>query len=226
MSQTILIIEDEARIAHWVQTYFEKAGFCTLLAADGVTGLHLARTQAPDLIILDLMLPGLDGTEICRRLRHDSATPIIMLTARGQKHDRIGGLNLGADDYITKPFDPDELVARAKAVLRRAQGDVTQPELLRGGNICLNLTERICYIQNQPVELTRSQFALLEILMRHQGHVLSRDQLLDALAKDDYDGFDRAIDTQIRRLRQRIETTPAEPRHIITVFGLGYKFME
>ena len=226
MSQTVLIVEDEERIAHWVRSYFEQAGFQALVAADGKTGLRLARTERPDLIILDLMLPGMDGMDVCRALRRESDVPIIMLTARGKEIDRILGLELGADDYVVKPFSPGELVARARAVLRRAHGEIRQPEALRGGNVQLDLMAHVCTVDGQPVELSRAQFALLETLMRHAGQALNRQQLLDAMHDEDYAGFDRTVDVHIRRLRQRIEKDPAEPRHIVTVFGVGYKFVE
>ncbi len=220
------MVEDEERIAHWVRTYFEQAGFRALVAADGQSGLHIARTERPDLIILDLMLPGMDGLEVCRALRRDSDVPIIILTARGKESDRILGLELGADDYVVKPFSPGELVARARAVLRRSGGEVRQPEMLRGGNICLDLVAHTCLVNDQPVELSRTQFSLLETLMQHTGRALTRQQLLDAAFGKDYFGVDRTVDVHIRRLRQRVEADPRKPRHIVTVFGVGYKFVE
>ena len=226
MKQTVLIIEDEDRIAHWVKVYFEKAGFETQLATDGLTGLDMARTQSPDLLILDLMLPGMDGIEVCQTLRAESDVPIIMLTARSKSPDRVLGLDLGADDYISKPFDPEELVARARAVLRRTAKRAESAERLCLSNICLNLSDYSCQVGQQSVELSRIQFALLEVLMRRAGHPLSREQLLDAAFTDNYDVTDRTIDVHIRRLRRKIETDPANPAHIVTVFGRGYKFVE
>jgi DNA-binding response OmpR family regulator len=224
LKQTVLIIEDETRIAHWVREYFEQEGFRTLTAADGPTGLQMAQSGRPDLIILDLMLPGLDGKEICRAIRTESDVPIIMLTARGKEIDRIVGLELGADDYVVKPFSPGELVARARAVLRRAYGNVRQPDALQGGNIFMDLVAHTCMVAGQPVKLSRVQFDLLTALMRNSGRVLNRQQLLEAVFAEDFDGFDRTIDVHIRRLRQRVEFDPANPRHILTVFGVGYKF--
>jgi len=226
MSQTILIVEDEERLAHWIRTYFEKAGFDTLLTANGKVGLALARDQRPDLIILDLMLPGMDGIEICRTLRRESAVPIIMLTARGKESDRIHGLELGADDYVVKPFSLGELVARARAVLRRAGSDLHQPDILCGGNIELDLAAHTCTVSGEAVSLSRAQFALLAALLRNSGHTLTRQQLLDSAFEDNYDVFDRTIDVHIRRLRQRVEADPKTPQHIVTVFGVGYKFVE
>lgn len=226
MSQTILIVEDEERIAHWVRTYFERAGFRALVAGDGPTGLHMARAERPDLIVLDLMLPGLDGTDVCRVLRGESDVPIIMLTARGRESERILGLELGADDYVVKPFSPGELVARARAVLRRTAGDAHEPETLRGGDVCLDLEAHTCTVDGRTVELSPTQFALLEALIRHAGRVLSRQQLLNAAFEGYFEGYERTIDVHIHRLRTRIEQEPADPQHIVTVFGVGYKFVE
>ncbi|MBN1284141.1 MAG: response regulator transcription factor [Anaerolineae bacterium] len=224
MAHTILVVEDEKRIAHWVRTYLEKAGFTTLVAYDGKTGLYMARRERPDLIVLDLMLPEMDGWEVCQTLRRESDVPIIMLTARGREQERIHGLRIGADDYVTKPFSPDELVARVQATLRRATGKMRTAEVLRAGNICLDVTAHQCRIDDAEVPLSPTQFKLLEVLMTHAGQVLTREQLVSLAMDDAFDGFDRAIDVQIRRLRQRVEHDPSAPRHILTVYGLGYKF--
>lgn len=226
MSRTILVVEDEERIAGWVRTYFEEAGFRVLTSGDGEEGLRLARDEHPDLIILDLMLPGIDGLDVCRAIRRDSDVPIIMLTARGKESERISGLELGADDYVVKPFNPGELVARARAVLRRSGGEVRQPEALRGGGIHLYLKAHECEVDGEQVELTRIQFDLLETLMRHSGQALTREQLLDGVFDEESFGYDRNIDVHIRRLRQRVEKDPANPQHVVTVFGVGYKFVE
>ncbi len=224
MTRTVLIVEDEKRIAHWVRTYLEKAGFHTLVAYDGPTGLHMARRERPDLIVLDLMLPGMDGVDVCQALRRDSDVPIIMLTARGRESERIHGLQIGADDYVTKPFSPDELVARVEATLRRAMGSVRTAEVLRAGDIYLDTEAHICKVKDAEVHLSRTQFALLETLMTHSGQALSREQLVNRAMGETFDGFDRAIDVQIRRLRQKVEADPSNPRHIVTVYGIGYKF--
>jgi DNA-binding response OmpR family regulator len=224
MAKTILVIEDEERIAHWVCTYFGQAGFRTLHAHDGRLGLDLALSQQPDLVILDLMLPEMDGVTVCRALRRESDVPIIMLTARGQERDRLQGFELGADDYVVKPFSPSELVARARAVLRRV-GDDQQVEVLRGGDIELDMAAHTCTVSGKEVKLSRIQFDLLRTLMLHAGQALSRQQLLDAVFDEDYDGFDRTIDVHIRRLRQRVEHDPADVRHVTTVFGVGYRFV-
>ena len=225
--QTVLIVEDEERIAHWVRSYFEQAGFTAVVTDNGRSALHLARQQKPDLIILDIMLPGMNGMDVCKEIRKESAVPIIMLTAKGQEIDRILGLELGADDYVVKPFSPNELVARARAVLRRANGEMaTTPPQLCGGTICLDVDAYACTVDGESVELSRTQFDLLRALLQNKGRAMTRSQLLDAVFSGDYDGFDRTIDVHIRRLRRRVEADPANPRHIVTVFGIGYKFIE
>ncbi|MFK7802180.1 MAG: response regulator transcription factor [Anaerolineae bacterium] len=217
----ILIIEDEKRIAHWLITYFERAGFTAEAAHDGPLGLSLAQTSAPDLIVLDLMLPGMNGMEICHRLRRSSDVPIIMLTAKGTQPDRIDGLESGADDYIVKPFDPEEVVARANAVLRRATGKVTQQLLC--GAIALDEKAQTVLVKGIPINVSQAQFAILSTFMRHPNQILSRDQLISLAFNNDFDGFDRAIDTHIRRLRKLIHVDDQEP--IQTVYGAGYKFV-
>ena len=225
MKPTILIIEDEERIAHWLRSYLEKANFQTLVCHDGLIGLETAEKHKPDLVILDLMLPGLDGLEVCKGIRKTSDVPIIMLTAKGTEIDKILGLELGADDYVTKPFSPNEVVARVRAVLRRQKRDETEAAVLERGPISLDTDAFSCQVNGESVKLSRTQFALLETLMRNSGRALSRQQLLDAAFTGDYDGFERTIDVHIRRLRSRIEPDPANPSHITTVFGIGYKFL-
>ena len=220
MSGRLLIVEDDRRIAEWVQTYLERAGFTAEIARDGRAGLERARKTKPDLVILDLTLPYLDGVSLCQTLRRESDVPIIMLTAREAPADRIRGLESGADDYIVKPFEPDEVVARVEAVLRRVHGTV--PEVITAGNISLNPTAGTVTVSGEAVTLTQAQFALLATFVHHQGHVLSRDQLIE-LSFDEFDGFDRAIDTQIARLRKRIERDGSQP--IQTVYGAGYRFV-
>ena len=220
MSTRVLIIEDDARIAKWVKVYFERAGYAAEVAHDGRAGLARARDLAPDLIILDLMLPHLDGVELCQILRRESDVPIIMLTAREAPSERVVGLETGADDYIVKPFDPEEVIARAEAVLRRATGKVQQ--VLTCGHITLNESTRSVTVNAQPVTLSETQFALLSTFMRHPNQVLTRDQLISLAFDDEFHGFDRAIDSQISRLRSRISRGGAQP--IQTVYGAGYKF--
>ena len=221
MSGTVLIIEDDTRIANWVKVYFERAGFSAEVAHDGEAGLALARDLAPDLIILDLMLPRLDGVELCRILRRESDVPIIMLTAREAPAERIIGLDSGADDYIVKPFDPEEVIARADAVLRRVKGKVQQ--VLTRGNITLNETIRSVTVNGAPVTLSQAQIALLSTFMRHPNQVLTRDQLISLTFNDEFDGFDRAIDSQVARLRKQINRDGRQP--IQTVYGAGYRFV-
>lgn len=224
--QSILIIEDEERIAHWVKSYFENAGFRTVVSHNGLDGLQLAQSEHFDLIILDLMLPGMDGMQICRTLRKYSAVPIIILTARDAEKERIAGLDYGADDYVTKPFSPGELLARARAVLRRTQPTSASfgTQTLRYGEISLNLEAHQCKIGEQVVELSLTQFRLLQIMLSEPGKVFSRKKLLDLTFEGDNSGFERTIDVHIRRLRSRIEPNPDEPKYILTVFGVGYKF--
>ena len=221
MSGTVLIVEDDTRIANWVKVYFERAGFLAEVAHDGQTGLDLARNLAPDLVILDLTLPRLDGVELCRILRRESEVPIIMLTAREAHADRIIGLDSGADDYIVKPFAPEEVIARAQAVLRRVKGKVQQ--ILTHGNITLNETTRSVTVDGEPVTLSQAQTALLSTLMRHPNQVLTRDQLISLSFNDEFDGMDRAIDSQIARLRRQISRDCRQP--IQTVYGTGYRFV-
>ena len=221
MSGTVLIIEDDARIANWVKVYFERAGFCAEVAHDGESGLAQARSLTPDLIVLDLTLPRLDGVELCRILRRESDVPIIMLTAREAPPERIIGLDSGADDYIVKPFDPDEVIARAAAVLRRAKDRVQQ--VLTRGNITLNETIGVVTVDEEPVTLSQAQIALLSTFMRHPNQLLTRDQLISLTFADEFDGFDRAIDSQIARLRKQISRNGSQP--IQTVYGAGYKFV-
>ena len=221
MSGKVLIIEDDTRIANWVKVYFERAGFSAEVGHDGVSGLALARNLAPDLIILDLMLPRLDGVELCRILRRESDVPIIMLTAREAPTERVAGLDSGADDYVVKPFDPDEVIARAHALLRRVKDRVQR--VLTRGNITLNETTGIVTVDEEPVTLSQAQVALLSTFMRHPNQLLTRDQLISLAFNDDFDGFDRAIDSQIARLRKQISRNGRQP--IQTVYGAGYRLV-
>ena len=221
MSGTVLIIEDDTRIANWVKVYFERAGFSAEVAHDGEAGLALARDLTPDLVILDLMLPRLDGVELCRILRRESDVPIIMLTARETPAERIIGLDSGADDYIVKPFDPEEVIARADAVLRRVKGRVQQ--VRTRGSITLNETTRNVTVNEEPVTLSQAQIALLSTFMRHPNQVLTREQLISLTFNDEFDRFDRAIDSQVARLRKQINRDGRQP--IQTVYGAGYRFV-
>ena len=221
MSGNVLIIEDDSRIADWMRVYFERAGYTAEVAQDGQTGLNLARRLSPDLIILDLTLPRLDGIELCNILRRESDVPIIMLTAREAPAQRIIGLESGADDYIVKPFDPREVIARSEAVLRRVQGKVQL--MLTCGDIGLNEATGTVTVGGEPVDLSRAQIALLATFMRHPNQVLTRDQLISLTWQHDFDGYDRAIDSQVARLRKRIGRGGRQP--IQTVYGAGYRFV-
>ena len=221
MNGTVLIVEDDTRIANWVKVYLERAGFSAEVAHDGESGLALARSLTPDLIILDLMLPRLDGVDLCNILRRESDVPIIMLTAREAPAERVIGLDSGADDYIVKPFDPEEVIARSEAVLRRVKGRAQQ--VLRRGNITLNETTRSVTLDGEPVELSQAQIDLLSTFMRHPNQVLTRDQLISLTFNNEFHGFDRAIDSQVARLRKQTSRDGSQP--IQTVYGVGYKFV-
>ncbi len=221
MSAKVLIVEDDTRIANWVKVYFERAGFTAVVTYDGESGLTLARKLTPDLIILDLMLPRLGGVELCRILRRESDVPIIMLTARETPAERVLGLGSGADDYIVKPFHPEEIIARADAVLRRAKGEVRQ--LLRCGNITFDESTRSVTVDDEPVELSQAQIALLATFMRHPNQVLTRHQLIALAFSHDFQGLERAVDSQIARLRKRISRNGSQP--IETVYGAGYRLV-
>jgi DNA-binding response OmpR family regulator len=222
----VLIVDDEPRIVAGVRKYFEQAGFDVLAAHDGPTGLSLARSKAPDLIVLDLMMPGMDGLDVCRELRRESDVPIIMLTARVEEADKLIGLELGADDYVTKPFSPRELVARARAVLRRAQAAPTPAatKTYHFGKVVFDLAAQQCVVDGEVVPLTPTEFSLLHVLVQHPGQVLSRMQLLEAAHLGMYDGVERTIDVHIHNLRHKLEPDPTNPLHILTVFGTGYRF--
>lgn len=221
MSHLILIVEDDTTIANWVRVFLEEEGFAVEVAHDGRTGLNLARSLAPDLIVLDLMLPFLDGMELCQILRRESDVPIIMLTAKAGLADRTRGLDTGADDYVVKPFDPEEVVARAKAVLRRVQDRVQQR--LRHGHITVDETTRRVTVDEKPVNLSRTLYLLLAAFMRHPNQVLTRDQLIALAFDGDFDAYDRSIDNHIFRLRKQIAADGFQP--IQTVYGSGYRFV-
>lgn len=227
MAQTILIVEDERKLAQGLQAYLENSGYETLVASDGPSGLMLARRAKPDLILLDVMLPGMNGFDVCRTLRQESGVPIIMLTARVEEVDTLLGLELGADDYVSKPFSPRQVVARIRAVLRRASGELEPPNVIRRGNAEIDLDRRQVTIDGSAIEaLTPSEFDLLAVLMRNAGRPLARTTLLDALQDGGSEAFDRTIDAHIKNIRRKIEPDPSQPRYILTVYGIGYKFAE
>jgi len=224
MNELILVVDDESKIVKLARDYLEQGGFRVLTATDGIAALAVARSARPDLIVLDLKLPGMDGLDVCRALRRESEVPIIMLTARVEETDRLVGLELGADDYIPKPFSPRELVARVRAVLRRVQGSVRQSGLILAADLEIDLNGRRVSRKGEAIPLTRSEFNLLVALAQHPGQAFTREQLLTRLYDVAYDSFARSIDAHIKNLRQKLESDPGEPRYILTVFGIGYKF--
>lgn len=226
MNETILVVDDEPKITKLAQDYLEQGGFRVLVAADGTTALALARHERPDLVVLDLNLPGTDGLDICRALRRDSDVPIIMLTARVDETDRLIGLELGADDYVTKPFSPRELVARVRAVLRRVRGGVRQPGLIRSGALEIDLNGHRVSRAGEPIHLTRTEFGLLAVLAQNPGQTFTREQLLDRLHGIVYEGFDRSVDSHIKNVRRKVELDPLNPTYVLTVYGIGYKFTD
>jgi DNA-binding response OmpR family regulator len=223
VSSRILLIEDDSRLAGMVKDYLGEAGFSVAIAATGSAGLTMQAREAPDAIVLDLMLPDMDGLEVCRRVRARADTPILMLTARGDTMDRVIGLELGADDYLPKPFEPRELLARLKAILRRERGH-RKTEVLRFGRLEIDNGAREVRVSGEPRSLTSYQFALLAVLAEHAGRVLSRDALMDMMKGEPLEAFDRSIDVHISRIRAAIEDDPKKPRRVITVRGAGYVF--
>jgi DNA-binding response OmpR family regulator len=226
--KTVLIIEDDAHTAALVSLYLKREGFHVIIASDGEKGLSLAHHHHPELVILDLMLPNLDGWEICRRLRRASDVPVIMLTARDEEIDRVAGLTLGADDYVVKPFSPRELTARVLAVLRRAGlHQVSQNHVYQYDNLTLDVKKRSVYRHGQALDLTHHEYILLEALMKAPGKVFTRDELIDFIyPQGEAVVVDRVIDVHIGKLRKKIESDPSNPQYILTVRGIGYRFEE
>lgn len=226
-SGPILIVEDDKKTASLVALYLEKDGFKTIAAYDGQQALELARRHHPSLVILDLMLPHVDGWEVCWEIRRSSEVPILILTAREEEMDRVLGLSLGADDYVVKPFSPRELVARVKAILRRARPEAAKAQgLLSQGGLVVDLEKRKVTVNGRPISLTVFEFKLLQSLMASPGRVFSREELLDRLYPHGEAVIDRVIDVHIGKLRQKIEEDPSKPRYILTVRGIGYQFAE
>ena len=222
----ILVVDDEPRIAEICRDYLKRAGFEVITAANGDDALALARGRQPDLIVLDLKLPGRDGLDVTRALRQRSNVPIIMLTARIEESDKLVGLELGADDYLTKPFSPRELVARVRAVLRRGESAASQSDIVRASDVTLDVPRRRTDVGARAVELTSSEFELLATLMRQPGRVFTRSQLLDSLRGEEGESFERAVDAHVKNLRRKIETDPRKPKYVLTVYGVGYKFAD
>ena len=229
MAQRILVVDDDRSIVKVLSSYLEKSGYQALSAYDGEMALHQLRRERPDLVILDLMMPNRDGWEVTKIVRADhslAATPIIMLTARVEDTDKIVGLELGADDYITKPFNAQEVVARVKSLLRRVKLDQSPqalPRILMHGSLKLDIDQRILFIDSQAIDLTRTEFSLLETFMSNPGYTLTRDELLEKALGYAYEGMGPALDTHIRNLRRKIEPDPDHPTYIQTMYGVGYK---
>lgn len=222
----VLIVEDEVKIARLVRDYLRQAGFDVLEATDGPSGLAMARAEKPDMIVLDLGLPGMDGLDVTRQLRATSAVPIIILTARTDESDRIVGLELGADDYVDKPFSPKELIARIRAVLRRADATLGGGELVRAGDMTIDIPKRRVTIGDDEVELTSTEFDLLLTLARRPGRIYTRAQLLDAVHGVSFDSYERSVDAHIKNIRRKIEPDPKRPTMVLTVYGVGYRFSD
>jgi DNA-binding response OmpR family regulator len=223
----ILVVEDESKIARLVRDYLEHAGFETVVAGDGDTALASARRSKPDLVVLDLALPGRDGLDVARTLRRTSTVPIVMLTARGDEIDRVVGLELGADDYVVKPFSPKELVARVRAVLRRTEAARARgPEVLRVADVEVDVGRMRVSVGGRPVELTTTEFQLLAVLIREPGRVFTRGQLLDAVHGVAFESYERAVDAHVKNIRKKLEPTPGRPRYLLTVHGVGYRFAD
>ena len=224
--KTILVVDDEPKIVQLARDYLEHAGFTVIVAADGPTALHATRSSKPDLIVLDLGLPQLDGLDVTRSIRKDSDVPIIMLTARSEESDKLIGLELGADDYLTKPFSPKELVARVRTVLRRSDRSTSPDEIIRAADLMLDVPRLRLTVGDHPIELTTTEFQLLTTLARQPGRIFTRGQLLDAVHGIAFESYERAIDAHIKNIRRKIEPNPREPRYILTVYGMGYKFAD
>jgi len=223
---TVLVVDDEPKIVQLARDYLEHAGFAVLTAGDGPSALQSARVRRPDLIVLDLGLPGLDGLEVMRSIRASGSTPIVVLTARDTELDKLLGLELGADDYVTKPFSPRELVARVRAVLRRSERPAEPREHIEVGELALDVPRLRTTVSGRVVELTATEFELLATMAREPGRVFTRAQLLDAVHGVAFESYERAIDAHIKNIRRKLEPDPAHPRFVQTVYGVGYRIAD
>jgi DNA-binding response OmpR family regulator len=221
----VLVVDDDVKTVELVKLYLNRDGYRVITAHEGEEALRLAREAHPDLIVLDLMLPGINGLEICRTLRKESEVPIIMLTAMTTDEDKLIGLGLGADDYVTKPFSPRELAARVRAVLRRLPGE-RGPDKIIHGNLTVDFLKHEAYLHDKPLSLTPIEFKLLGTMVKEPGRVFSRAQIIEKALGYDFDGFDRTIDVHILKLRRKLEPDPRHPRYIKTIYGAGYKLLE
>lgn len=223
MKYSVLLVDDDKKLVELLTTYFEKEGFQVSVASDGSQALQKVRDKKPDIVILDIMLPIMDGWEVCRRVRQESDVPIIMLTAREEEVDRLAGLEIGADDYVTKPFSPREVVARAKVILRRLYKGAAKFEVLRMGNVIINTERHEATRNGESLELTPTEFKIIELLSANPGRVFSRLQIVEQVQGYAFDGYERTIDAHIKNLRRKIEVNPKEACYIQTVYGVGYK---
>jgi DNA-binding response OmpR family regulator len=224
--QTVLVVDDEPKIARLARDYLEHAGYAVLTAGDGPSAVQAARTRRPDLVVLDLGLPGLDGLEVLRSIRTTGPMPVVVLTARDTELDKLLGLELGADDYVTKPFSPRELVARVRAVLRRSERAPETGDRIAVGDLVLDVPRMRATVAERPIELTPTEFSILATLARHPGRVFTRSQLLDAAHGEAFEAYERAIDAHVKNIRRKLEPEPARPRYLLTVYGVGYRLAE
>ena len=222
----VLVVDDEPKIVQLARDYLVHAGFAVTTAYDGKAALAAARTDRPDLVVLDLGLPELDGLDVARALRAESSVPIVMLTGRSEESDKLVGLEIGADDYVTKPLSPKELVARVRAVLRRTERPRVDSEIVRVGEIMLDIPRMRATVANRPVELTPTEFQLVTTMAREPGRVFTRGQLLDAVHGVAFESYERAIDAHVKNIRRKLESDPARPRYLLTVYGVGYRFAD
>jgi len=224
--KTILVVDDEKQIVEVISAYLEREGYHVIAAYDGKTALDMALKEKPDLILLDLMLPEINGFEVCRIVRNESSIPIIMLTARDEETDKILCLEVGADDYITKPFSPREVLARVRAVLRRSSSEQVNQERVRIGDLGIDFAKHEVIKSGEPISLTPTEFKILEAMAKSPGRVFTRLQLIDYVQGYSFEGYERTIDAHIKNLRQKIEDNPKSPVYIVTVFGVGYRMEE
>jgi DNA-binding response OmpR family regulator len=222
---SVVIVDDDVKLTKLLQTYFDKEGFTTWTTHDGLDAMKLIKEKKPDIIILDLMLPGIDGWEICRRVRKDSEVPILMLTARDEETDRLIGLEIGADDYVTKPFSPREVVARARAILRRSKKTAaSKPDMVRFGSLTIDFDRHEVKKNGEILDITPTEFKILELLANNPGRVYTRLNMVEIIQEYAFEGYERTIDAHIKNLRRKVENNPKEPQYILTVYGVGYKF--
>ena len=221
---SVLLVDDDPKIAKLLQSYFEKEDFAVFTALDGITALQLFRDKKPDILVLDLMLPGMNGLDVCRQIRREKETPILMLTARDEETDRLIGLELGADDYVSKPFSPREVVARAKAILRRSRKAADKKEPFKIGKFTVDTAGYTVAADGNPFDLTPTEYKIFELLATHAGQVFTRLQMVEQVQGIAFEGYERTIDAHVKNLRRKIGDNPKDPRIIQTVYGVGYKF--